>query len=128
MRLVRAAEVHKLLPLQMYGSRRGRMAADALHYAVSWIRDAMRQRQAVTLTVLDIKSAFPSTDPRKLVHILRMRGVPVEYARWIESMLDGRTTTLSFDDFTSDPFTVLSGLDQGCPLSPNSLCLFIPQI
>ncbi len=70
----RAADEFSLLPANMYGSRKGRMAADALHFVIAWIRDAMRKRQAVTLTVLDIKSAFPSTDPRKLVHVLTRKG------------------------------------------------------
>ncbi len=37
---------------------------------------------------------------------------------WITAMLSGRTTTLSFDDYESPSYEVLSGLDQGCPLSP----------
>ncbi|KZP13386.1 hypothetical protein FIBSPDRAFT_693647, partial [Athelia psychrophila] len=32
--------------------------------------------------------------------------------------LDGRKTTIQFDDYISDPFPVLSGLEQGCTASP----------
>ncbi len=111
-------DVKKLLPSNLYGSRQGRTATDALHITVAWIKDALRKRQCVTMTVLDIKSAFPSTDPRKLVHVLRMRGIPKMLTGWITSMLSGRSTMLSFDDYVSPPYEVLSGLDQGCPLSP----------
>ena len=31
--------------------------------------------------------------------------------------MDGRTTTLSFDDYQSDSFQVCNGLDQGDPAS-----------
>ncbi len=66
---------------------------------------------------LDNKSAFPAAVPERLYHILRMRGVPVEYVRWLRTKLTGRRTTLKFDDFASDPFLIERGIDQGCPLS-----------
>ncbi|KAF8600582.1 hypothetical protein BDV93DRAFT_447173, partial [Ceratobasidium sp. AG-I] len=31
--------------------------------------------------------------------------------------LAGRTTSLAFDDYESDPLPILNGIDQGCPLS-----------
>ncbi|RDX41825.1 hypothetical protein OH76DRAFT_1306070, partial [Lentinus brumalis] len=46
-----------------------------------------------------------------------MRGVPKEYVQWLRVKLDGRRTMLKFDDFTSDPFLIERGIDQGCPLS-----------
>ncbi len=52
-------DVKKLLPANLYGSRQGRTATDALHVTVAWIKDALRRRQCVTMTILDIKSALP---------------------------------------------------------------------
>lgn len=31
--------------------------------------------------------------------------------------MSGRKTTLTFDDYSSEAFEIVSGIDQGCPLS-----------
>lgn len=49
---------------------------------------------------------------------MRDLGVPKQNTRWLETKFRGRTTTLSFEDFESEPFDIKHGLDQGCPLSP----------
>ncbi|KZP09961.1 hypothetical protein FIBSPDRAFT_699685, partial [Athelia psychrophila] len=66
---------------------------------------------------LDISGAFPNTVIPVLIHDLRKRGIPVEITNAIERMNEGRTTQLKFDGFTSEPIPVLSGMDQGNPLS-----------
>ncbi|KZP18035.1 hypothetical protein FIBSPDRAFT_692534, partial [Athelia psychrophila] len=66
---------------------------------------------------LDISGAFPNTVIATLIHDLRVRGIPEEITRAIARMNQGRTTRLKFDGFTSEPIPVLSGLDQGNPLS-----------
>ncbi|EIW62685.1 uncharacterized protein TRAVEDRAFT_113415, partial [Trametes versicolor FP-101664 SS1] len=46
-----------------------------------------------------------------------MRGVPVQYVDWLRVKLSGRKTCIHFDDFLSELFDIVSGIDQGCPLS-----------
>ncbi|KAH7917855.1 hypothetical protein BV22DRAFT_1025622 [Leucogyrophana mollusca] len=48
---------------------------------------------------------------------MRKRGIPLEYTEWLKWCLDGRKTTLAFDNFISEIFGVGNGIDQGCPLS-----------
>lgn len=48
---------------------------------------------------------------------MQTHGIPSEYTKWYKQHLQDRTTALTFDDFTSNVFQVLSGLDQGCPIS-----------
>jgi hypothetical protein len=67
---------------------------------------------------LDVKAAFPSVVIRKLLHNLKKSGIPQEYIDWYRRRLDGRSTSLIFDDFHSESFQVKGGVDQGCPLSP----------
>ncbi|KAJ7107433.1 hypothetical protein C8R44DRAFT_537309, partial [Mycena epipterygia] len=45
------------------------------------------------------------------------RGVPVQHTEWLRRRYAGRTSHLSFGDFTSERFVVDSGLDQGDPHS-----------
>lgn len=49
---------------------------------------------------------------------MRDLGIPNQITRWLKTKFEGRTTTLNFEDYTSDPFDIKHGLDQGCPLSP----------
>ena len=54
----------------------------------------------------------------KLFHNMRMKGIPAQIVDWYKKRLERRRTTLSFDNFISEPFNVQMGLDQGCPISP----------
>ena len=53
-----------------------------------------------------------------MVHNLRKRGVPQALTIWLEEKLRDCTTTVSFDDHTSEAYQIVNGVDQGCPLSP----------
>jgi hypothetical protein len=52
-----------------------------------------------------------------LTHNMRCRGIPKEYTDWIRIKVEGRSTVLSFDDFSTEAMRIGQGLDQGCPLS-----------
>lgn len=115
--LVYGAEKHDLLPPTQFGGRPGRTTTDALHLLVDRIKSAWRRGNVMSIMFLDIKSAFPSVVPERLIHDMRMKGVPVELTDWIQRKLAGRTTTIAFNDYTSEPYAIPSRLDQGCPLS-----------
>ena len=66
---------------------------------------------------LDIEGAFPNTNPDKLIHNLRKRGIPTKYVKFIHSMLGNRITTLKFDGFVLDQIPIDNGIGQGDPLS-----------
>ncbi|EJF55275.1 hypothetical protein DICSQDRAFT_20836, partial [Dichomitus squalens LYAD-421 SS1] len=48
---------------------------------------------------------------------MRQRGVPNVLIEWLREKLRGRQTRLKFDDYASDFIEIISGIDQGCPLS-----------
>jgi hypothetical protein len=77
-------------------------------------------RPIVVGLFLDVKGAFPSASPARLVHNMRMKGIPEPIVACTEHKLEGRRTTLKIDDFTSDWFNIVHGIDQGCPL----LCIY----
>ena len=114
------AENHGMLPSTHFGGRPGRTTVDSLHQLMKFTHDvwAHKTEKYVSILFLDIKAAFPSVVVEKLLHNMRMKFIPVEYMEWLRWRLDGRRTTLSFDDFISDPFHIPMGLDQGCPLLP----------
>ena len=76
------------------------------------VKDTWQKGQVTSTLFLDVKGAFPSVDTKWLFHI-----------EWIERQLGNRHTTLSFDNYQTEIFTVLNGLDQGDPFS--AICYLI---
>ena len=56
---------------------------------MNFIMDAWRRKKVVAALFLDVKSAFPSTGVKRLVHNMRMRGIPKEYTNWISNKMTG---------------------------------------
>jgi hypothetical protein len=87
-----------------------------------------------SMLFLDVKGTFPSVDIKRLIHNMRKCRIPREYTEWMKRRLENSQTTLSFDDFQTELFAVLNGLDQGDPFSAicsllyNADLLKIPDI
>ena len=111
------AEKLGLLPNTHFGGRAGRTTTDSLHFITKTIRDAWRAKKVASILFLDVEAAFPSAIPERLFHFMRQLGIPELIVNWLRNKLRGRRTRLKFDDFTSQLFEIISGIDQGCPLS-----------
>ena len=131
--LTHFAEKHRLLPDHHFGGRPGRTTTDAMHLLTYKIKGAWRKGQVASVLFLDIEGAFPNAVPSILIHNLRKRRVPRKLIDFAAGLLDGRVTTLKFDDFATTPFSVDNGIGQGDPLSMalyqfyNADLLDIPQ-
>jgi ribonuclease HI len=117
-RLSNLAEVHGLLPANQFGARPGRTTTDAILTVTNMVKDAQRSHEVTSVLFLDISQAFPNVNATRLCHNLRRRRVPENIVRLVSSFLKDRTTTLSFDDYTSPSFAASNGIPQGSPLSP----------
>ncbi len=117
-RLSELAEVHKLLPSMHFGGRPGRTTSDALLTLVQAIKDAWRRGNIATMLVMDISQVFPSVSHDKIRVEMHNIGLPTQLINWVQAFLSNRSTTLSFDDFKSEPRNMDRGLPQGSPLSP----------
>ena len=132
--IVRICEKFNILPTNHFGARPGRTTTDSIHMLTKIVKDAWRKGQVVSILFLDVKGAFPSVNIKRLIHNMRKRGIPSEYTEWMKRRLENRQTTLSFDDFQTELFAVLNGLDQGDPFSAicyllyNADLLKIPDI
>lgn len=108
-------ETHGLIPDKQYGGRSGRAATDAVIDLTETIKQTWRQQEVASALFLDVKGAFPSVITEILTHEMQQLGIPRQYTQWLQRRFDNRWTTLSFDDYESEPFEVIDGLDQGCP-------------
>lgn len=123
-RLSNLAEAHLLLPATQFGGRPGRTTTDAVLYITQKVKDAWRTGRIASLLLMDISQAFPTVPHPTLLAKLTSAGLPCTLINWVRSFLSDRTTTLSFDDFTSSPQPVPLGIPQGSPLSPILYLLF----
>ena len=71
----------------------------------------------VSVLFLNIKGAFPNTNPSRLVHNLQKRQVPGKYAKFVHNMLSDRATVLKFDSYISERMPIDNGIGQEDPLS-----------
>jgi hypothetical protein len=111
------AERYNMLPDNHYGGRAGRTGVDMVQGLVKKIKDAWRRGKVATLLLWDVKGVFPSAMISRVVHNMRMAGVPKGHTDWMEHRFEGRSTCLVFDDYISDSFPIDDGLDQGDPQS-----------
>jgi hypothetical protein len=111
--LVLMCEKTGILPHNHFGGRPGRATTDSVHLLVKTVKDAWRRGEVASLLCLDVKAAFPSAAVDVLLHEMRMCGVPSGHVEWFERRLNGRKTSLIFDDFKSEAFDIEEGIDQG---------------
>ena len=115
--LMHYAETHRLLPEHHFGGRKGRTTMDAMHLLAHKIKGAWRKQEVAAVLFLDIEGAFPNAVPSRLVHNMKRRGIPTKLADFTYEMLQDRSTTLHFNDYTTEPIAISNGIGQGDPLS-----------
>ena len=110
-------EKYALLPPLHFGGRPAHTTSDALHYVTHKIKDSWRKKQVTSVLFLDIKGALPNVVNEKLIANMRERKVPTKIVRFVENMLQDRTTKIRFDDHESSKIKLDNGIGQGDPLS-----------
>jgi hypothetical protein len=111
------AESRKVLPEGHEGGRQGKGCEDAMVALTMWVKRKWREGKMVTALFLDVKSAYPSVHPRRLVHSLQHKGCPTYLWKLIAHFMDSRTTQLRLANYLSAEFQIAQGLPQGSPLS-----------
>ena len=67
---------------------------------------------------LDFKGAFDSVDRSSLMHTLLMKGVPEKFVNILRALYAHTSGCIRVYGQMSDDFPTVSGVRQGCPLSP----------
>ena len=119
-RLSDYTERHGLFPTEQMGARRRRSTETALETivdAVHTVWDCGKDKVASLLS-LDVAGAFDNVSHRRLIHNLRMKGVPRLIVAWTESFLRERATSITLGRRTSSMEEVETGIPQGLPVSP----------
>ena len=84
----------------------------------SAIDDARFNRRGLCLAFLDLANAFGSVPHEHIFGTLRTLGMPEPLLKVIKDLYHDSTTLIRTPDGTTNPIPILSGVKQGCPLSP----------
>ena len=82
------------------------------------IEDAQRRGEELCVAWLDLANAFGSVPHSHILGTLRLLGLPEEILSIIKDLYTESVTRAMTPDGLSDPIPILSGVKQGCPLSP----------
>jgi len=68
--------------------------------------------------LFDFSAAFPSLDHEYMITVLRGRGIPAKWIRYVEALYKQNTCYLNVAGGIHPGFDISAGIRQGCPLSP----------
>lgn len=78
----------------------------------------MGKANVASLLSLDVAGAFDNVSHERLLHNLRVKGVPNAIVQWTASFLRGRATSITLGYRTSEMEPAETGIPQGSPISP----------
>ena len=117
-RIVKSGALEHLWKSQ-FGFRPGHSTEDAIFAARRHIELACAQRNGqVMLLALDWKKAFDSVNVDALLNALSRFGITGGMLEMISGLLQSRTFTVQDNNCRSEDRRQLSGVSQGCTLSP----------
>jgi hypothetical protein len=117
-RLLDAGVEQRLWETQ-FGFRKKRSTADAIHIARRRIELACAQRQGrLSLLALDWRKAFDCINVDSLLDALRRFGLPGSFIEMVAAVMHERRFLVKDFGASSGQRPQLSGISQGCTLSP----------
>lgn len=103
---------------QQAGFRRGRGCIDNI-FTLRQVLELRHVYRRPTIAVfLDFKGAFDSVDRYSLMNTLIMKGVPEKYVNILRALYAHTSGCVRVYGQLSNNFPTVSGVRQGCPLSP----------
>ncbi|KAI0998084.1 hypothetical protein K3495_g10107 [Podosphaera aphanis] len=126
-RISKAAEDYNFLPDEHMGARPKRSTISVVELLTEqihtiWGKDKNR---VASLLSLDISGEFYNMSHETLTHNMREKCIPRWITQFVESFLEGRTTSLVLGTFKGDQTSTNPGIPQGSSLSPILFLSFV---
>jgi hypothetical protein len=119
---------YKVLASQQFGALPLRSAVDLTTCLTHDVEEALNKGLTASLLTLDVKGAFDTVLPGRLVHRLREQGWPHNLTRWVASFATGRSVRIRLDGEIGPPTNIHCGLPQGSPVSPILFMLYLAPL
>ncbi|WP_353804764.1 RNA-directed DNA polymerase, partial [Acinetobacter baumannii] len=105
------------LRAEQAGFRRNSSCADYIAFLHIIIEQSMELQSLLIMTFVDFEKAFDSVDRETNWKLLLHYGIPVKYVHLIKQLYKSSSCQVVHNRKLSDPFTVKTGVRQGCLLS-----------
>ena len=114
------------IPDYQVGFMKGRGCTDALLMMQNVINVCKRNRQSVTITLVDLVSAYPSVHRGMLMEVLKRCGyLTPKLVSFIECMYRNTANKVVIGKTESTEFITTRGLEEGCALSPILFVIYV---
>ena len=107
-----------IVPLSQFGGRIHSSTIDAGLAFVQDVHDAWQRKEKASALFFDITGFFNFVNHEGLIDKMRHYGFNAKTTSLIQSFLQERTTSFTYDNFTSERIHIRNGIPQGSPLSP----------
>ncbi|KAL9952861.1 hypothetical protein ACROYT_G040182 [Oculina patagonica] len=121
-------EVDKRLREEQAGFRKDRSCTDQIATLRIILEQSLEWNSPVYATFVDYEKAFDSVDREVLWKLLRHYGIPEKYITLIQKTYEECTCRVIHNGVLSELFEMLTGVRQGCLLSPFLFLLVIDWI
>ena len=121
-RLQKLAE--RVYPESQCGFRAERSTVDMIFSLYQLQEKCREQQMPLYVAFIDLTKAFDLVSREGLFRILLKIGCPPKLQSMIESFHTDMKGTVQFNSSTSEPFSILSGVKQGCVLAPTLFGIF----
>ena len=111
-------EVEAILPDEQAGFRQERSCADQIATFRMILEQSLEWNTSLHVVFIDYEKAFDSVDRSTLWKLLQHYGIPEKIIWMIRLAYEPSTCQVIHGNTLTEPFTVLSGVRQGCLLSP----------
>jgi len=120
--------VNDILRDEQAGFRAGRSCIDQIATLRIILEQSLEWQSPVYVNFIDFRKAFDMVDRSTIWRIMRHYGIPPKIVNIIRSFYDGMTCQVIHNKDLSAPFTVTTGVRQGCLLSPMIFSLVIDWV
>jgi ribonuclease HI len=118
----------KILHSQQFGALPLRSAIDLTTALTHDVEKAWQKGRIASLLTLDIRGAFNTVLPGRLVQRLRKQGWPPNVTNWVASFTTGRSGRIKLDGEIGNTIPLECGLPQGSPVAPILFMLYIQPL
>lgn len=127
-RLAWIAIREKVLITQQFGALPCRTAVDLTTCLTHDVERALNSGLTASMLTIDVKGAFDSVLPGRLICRLREQGWLNNLVKWVASFTADRTVHIRLDGELGSAHKIKCGLPQGSPISPILFMLYISPL
>lgn len=116
-RLLHYAAAYNLVSPAQFGAMPGKSTTDAAMSFTHDVQCALNHGLITSVVTFDIQGYFDQVDHKKLLCILRKKGIPLPICKWVRSFVSDRRASISLDGMNDEMKPVVTGCPQGSPVS-----------